>query len=97
MQQRDKKVPYTTAGVSPKKSNTSNHMGWERVYLEQLHVLNRARDRTQQELRGILDRITSGNLEFQEKKREFDVLLKRIAEVEAHVEYHRVAQVRKEK
>jgi len=90
MQQRGNKVPSTTAGVPPKKSN---HMGWERVYLEQLQVINRALKRTQQELRGILDRITRESPEFQEKKKEFVLLSMQIEELEAKVEYHRGAQM----
>lgn len=67
-------------------------MGWERVYLEQLHILKQASKRVHEELLGILDRLTTNNPEFQEKQREANTIDKEIAKIEAKVKQHQLAQ-----
>ena len=77
-----------------KEPSKSNHIGWERVYLERIHAITIRKNRLYEELLGIIDRLANKDSEYKKKRKEFDVLEKHISDLEEKVEQQIQKQMR---
>ena len=71
-----------------KKLNKSNHVGWERVYLEQISVLDVQKKEVENELLAILDRLTNSSVAYKQRKQRIVYIEDKIGVLERKVDYH---------
>ena len=74
--------------MDKQRMSKSSHMGKERVYLERIHVLTVTKNSLYEELLGIIDRLANKDSEYRAKRKAFDVIEKKISDLEKKVDYH---------
>jgi transcription elongation GreA/GreB family factor len=77
-----------------KEPSKSNHIGWERVHLERIRVLEDEKKQTENELLSILDRLTNESTAYKQRKSRQSHIESQIQELREKVEYHLRSQMR---